>query len=126
MEKNYLINQENGITCVRFTQKPTHADLQQAVDDIAENHPYEFRLWDLSDVHFDLSMEEIQAIADYGKRRFTKPNKAAFVAPQDLSYGVMRAFEVYRKQDHADARVFRTRQEALEWLDKNRKTKTSG
>ena len=122
MAKIYLINHENGITCVRFIQKPSYADLQRAVDDLAENYPYEFRLWDLSDVLFDLSMEDIQAIADYGKRRFTKPNKAAFVAPQDLSYGVMRAFEVYRKQDHADARVFRTREEALEWLNKKRKS----
>ena len=118
--RTYRIEFENGITCIRFTANPTYADVQQAIDDLAKNQAYEFRLWDFSDIAFDWSMNEIQNIADYGKEKFTKPNKAALVAPKDLAYGLMRAFEVYRKQEHAHARVFRTRQEALAWLEKQR------
>jgi hypothetical protein len=116
----YQIEFENGITSIRFTKNPAYADLQKAIDDLANNHAYEFRLWDFSEIAFDLSMNEIQNIAEYGKEKFTKPNNAAIVAPQDLAYGVLRAFEVYRKQEHAHARVFRTRQEALAWLEKQR------
>ena len=117
MGTDYTIEYVNGITEIRFSQAPSYADARAAIDDIAANFPYEKRLWDFSNVAFDFTMDELYSIAEYGKLTFTQANKAAIVAPQDLAYGEMRAFEVYREQaGHATARVFRTRAEALVWL----------
>ena len=117
MASIYSIDHIDGITEVRFSRAPSYADTRAAIDDIIANYPYDRRLWDLSHIDFDFTMDELRSIAEYGKLVFTQPSKAAFVAPQDLAYGELRAFEVYREQtDHAAARVFRTRAEALAWL----------
>jgi hypothetical protein len=64
-----------------------------------------------------LRLDETQTIAECGKMRFVRPNRAAFVVSDDLSFGLVRAFEVYREQKGlSTARVFRTRTAALEWL----------
>jgi len=64
-------------------------------------------------------MEEIQKISAYGKSKFTKPNKLAVVASDNLAYGEMRALMAYRAQPELSAaQVFRTEQDALEWLRK--------
>ena len=113
----HSIETEDGITRIRFSRRPTYEECRAAVDDLADNYPYERRLWDFSGINFDLTQEEIRSIAHYGKVRFSKPNRAAIVAPNDLAYGEMRAFEVYRRQEgHAVARVFRTESEAVQWL----------
>ena len=113
----YSITYENGITQIKFTRKPTYSELQIIVDDIAENFSYRKRLWDLSNIYFDLTIQEIQDIARYGKKKFIRPNSMAIIAPQDLAFGTLRAFEVYRTREHAMARVFRTEEEAVAWLE---------
>ena len=82
MAAKHSIEHDNGITSISFSQKPSYAELQRAIDGIVEKYPYEYRLWDLSNIYVDLSMKEILDIADYGKDKFAKPNKAAFVAPR--------------------------------------------
>ena len=42
------------------------------------------------------------------------------IAPQDIAYSLLRAFEVYREHENEVDRVFRNKQEALEWLEKQR------
>lgn len=117
MSKNYLIEHENGITKIKFYSKPTYNEAKDAIDDIAENFPYEKRLWDLNNVDFDFSTDEIIKIAAYGKSKFLKPNRIALIASDDLVYGEMRQFMVYREEESkADARVFRTEEEAINWL----------
>jgi hypothetical protein len=119
MRKKYTIQHIDGITEIRCDQAPTYNNARAIIDDIAANFPYEKRLWDFSNVDFDFTMEELRSIAEYGKMVFTQPNKVALVATKDLVFGELRAFEVYRDQvEHATARVFRTRQEALAWLKK--------
>ena len=118
MSKNYSIEYINGITRVQFSSKPSYSEVKTIVDDIAENFPYEKRLWDLSNIKFNFTMDEIKAIAAYGKTKFLKPNKLAIIAPDDLAYAEVRVFEVYREQEeHAVARAFRAEKEALEWLN---------
>ena len=64
-------------------------------------------------------MTEIKAIAEYGKSKFIKPNKIALIAPDDLAYGNMRQFIVYREQEeHSVACVFKNEREAILWLNK--------
>lgn len=117
MSNNYSIEFVNGITRIQFFNKPSYSETQAVIDDIAENFPYEKRLWDLSNIKFNFTMNEIKAISSYGKSKFLKPNKLAIIAPDDLAYAEMRVFEVYREQEeHAVARAFRAEKEAIEWL----------
>lgn len=111
------ISVEDGITVIKFLAKPTYQDLVNIIDDIIENYPYERRLWDLSEINFDLSLSEIQQIADYGKQKFIKPNKLALFATQNLVFGEMKQFEAYREEEnHALPKVFRSKTEAMDWL----------
>ena len=81
--------------------------------------PYQKRLWDLSNIKLDLKIYEIDDIAEYGKTLFIKPGKLAIIAPDDNAYNEMRIFEAFRTlQGHTKARVYRSRSEALEWLNK--------
>ncbi len=64
MSKNYTIEHVNGITRIQFSKNPEYNEVQTVIDDIAENFPYVKRLWDFSNIKFDLSVDEIKAIAE--------------------------------------------------------------
>lgn len=122
MIENCKITVNDGITCIQFGVAPTYQEALRVIDELADKYPYEYRLWDFSNLQFDFSMTEIRDIAEYGKRKFRKQNRLAMVAPDDLAYGELRAFEVYREEDgHATARVFRTIEEATDWLAEHRR-----
>jgi hypothetical protein len=121
--KNYTIKQVNGITIIAFSQPPTFDEAKEVIDKLANDNSYHLRLWDFSNAVFNFTMDEIKSIAVYGKSKFLEKNRLALVAPQDLAYGLLRAFEVYREQDahFSVPRVFRNRQEAMEWLEEQKK-----
>lgn len=118
MSKAYIISHSEGITKIKFLVPPTLRQIESIIDEIVENYPYEKRLWDLSAIKFNLSTAEIQSISEYGKRKFTKPNKLAIFAVDDLAFGEMRQFEFYREeQGKAIPRAFRNEQQAIDWLN---------
>ena len=116
MSKIYNIKHEDGITFIELSRRPVYEELVEIIDDIADNYPYELRLWDLSVVGLALDNNEIQNIAQHGKKRFTRPSRMAIVAKQDLAYGISRVFEVYREEIGSSAKVFRDMNEAIAWL----------
>lgn len=118
MSDTYIINHSEGITEIKFLVPPSLALAKSIIDDIVENYPYEKRLWDLSEIKFNFTLAEIQQISEYGKLKFTKPNKLAIYAIDDLAFGEMRQFMVYREEEgKALPRAFRNKQEAIEWLN---------
>lgn len=117
MSKIYNIEHVDGITYIGFTRRPVYDELVEIINDIAENYPYELRLWDLSVVGLSLDNNEIQNIAQHGKKRFTRPSRMAIVAKQDLAYGISRVFEVYRQEIGSGAKVFREMDDAIDWLN---------
>lgn len=118
MSKTHLISYENGITKIKFLVSPSFEQVKLIIDEIAEKHPYEKRLWDMSEIKFDFTADEIQKISDYGKSKFTNPNRLAIYALDDLAYGEMRQFEVYREEEGKSiSGVFRNEQDAIDWLN---------
>lgn len=118
MSETHTITHINGITKIKFLVSPSFEQVQSMIDEIAANYPYEKRLWDLSEIKFNFTTEEIQNIAAYGILKFTKPNKLAVYAIDDLAFGEMRQFEVYREEEGKSLpRVFRDEQDAIEWLN---------
>ena len=117
MKDCLTIEEAGGITSIQFLKKPTYLECLEAVDYVAANCNYKKKLWDFSVSNFDFSRDEIVSIADYGKRTFTEANVMAIVAPTDLAFGQSRQFAVHRDEErHSHARVFRTKPEALAWL----------
>ena len=121
MSKKYKIEKVNDIAIISFSSAPTFDDAIDVIDNLKDNSIYHLRLWDFSKILFDFNTEEIQQIASYGKLRFTEKNRIALVAPQDISFGILRMFEAYRDQNtFSVARVFRTKDEALKWLEEQK------
>ena len=118
MPKIHTIAYKDGITKIKFLTKPSYEQVKSIIDEIVENYPYERKLWDLSEINFDFSTTEIHMISEYGKLKFTKPNKIAIYALDDLAFGEMRQFGIYREEEgKAISRVFRNEHEAIEWLN---------
>lgn len=105
-----------GVTRIKFGEHPTYAELEATIEAIVEL-PYERRLWDFSAIAFDLDMTLVRRIAEFGKSKLTRPSLIAVVAPQDLAYGELRAFAVYRETSRDRIRVFRTVEEAEAWFE---------
>ena len=116
MARLYSIETLQGITTVRFSAAPGVDALQNAIDDLANHHQSDLRLWDFSDSGLSLSNSQLEKLAEYGKRRFTKPSRVAIVAPEDFTFGLSRIYEVYREEDKLQFKVFRTELEARQWL----------
>ena len=117
MSNDYTISHENGITKVKFFIQPTVDLAKQIIDEIVDKYPYDKRLWDISNIEFDFTLAEIKIIAEYGKLKFINPSKIALLAVDDLAFGEMRQFGVYREEDKVHTRVFRNQQEAIDWLN---------
>lgn len=117
MDNEYLIEHVDGITRIEFSKNPRYSDAQDVIDEIADNFPYEQRLWGFSKIRFDFTVEEIKSITNYGKSKFSKANKLAIVAPDNWAYIELHIFQTHRRQkDLSETRVFRTVPEAENWL----------
>jgi len=118
MDKTYIITHTDGITTIKFLIEPSFEMVKTIINELVENYPYEKRLWDMSEIKFDFTTAEIKMIAEYGKKKFTKPNRLAIYATNDLSFGEMRQFEVYRVEENKSLpKVFRDEKSAIEWLN---------
>jgi len=115
MAKNYFIEISDGITSITFTMNPELTEIIDAINEAFKTDQTHLRLWDLS-AGLDLTNEQLKEIAEYAKIKWHTPSKVALVAPNDLSYGLLRMFEVYRGEEQHKIMVYRSKQEALKWL----------
>ena len=116
MNKKYSISKVGDITIVRYISKPKPEDLRMSIDEAAAISSSGLRLWDFSHDGWDLTTGQLQKLAGYAKNKFISPSKVALVANKDLSFGVSRIYEAFRKQEGLEIEVFRTEKEALNWL----------
>ena len=116
MAEVYTIESFDGITAIRFSKAPSTEVFRNAVDDVADDNPTTLRLWDLTCGGFTQSADQLKELAAYGKSKPFPPSKVALLAPEDLAFGLSRAFEVYREDDVSEHMVFRTEEEARIWL----------
>jgi len=118
MLETYVITENDGITTIKFLENPSFDIVKLIIDELAKNHSYEKRLWDMSEINFDFTTQEIKDIAAYGKQKFSNKNKMAIYTLTDLSFGEMRQFEIYREEKNkASSAVFRDKNSAIDWLN---------
>lgn len=116
MADSYTIDTTDGITTVRFSRQPGTDDIRKAIDDIVERSPNNRRLWDFTGSGLNLSTEQLQQLADYGKSRLHENSRIALVVSGNLAFGLSKMFEVYREGELVTPRVFRSVEEGRTWL----------
>ena len=111
-----------GLTEYLCTGVVDRAEITDAVDAFYADTPTLNVLWDLAEANISaLSAADIQMVAEHTAARAHSrtEGKTALVAPKDIGFGLSRMFQVFADlADHeGDVKVFRTRDEAMEWLD---------
>ena len=60
--------------------------------------------------------KHVQRVVGYEKSASLFRGKAAIIAPQDLTFGILRIYAAYRDEDQAELGVFCRRKAAIDWL----------
>ena len=115
MNDGYSITSSDGIAIIRFLRELSLEEILDLVDIVADTCTGNRRLWDISR-NFSLDSEGIRQLADRGKQRWTEPARVAFLAENDLAFGLVKIFEVFRNTGEYQTLVFRDEEEALAWL----------
>jgi hypothetical protein len=118
MQDTYQITVDGEITYIKFHQPLTPEIARVVIDDVAENHPYEKRLWDFSSVDFVLTQDELIEISQYSREKFIKPSKLAIFAKSDFIFAEARQYGAYRGDENSNFCAFRDFDKAIEWLKK--------
>ena len=115
MGKSYQVYVEDGITICRFSEVAEHAALEKAIKEALELDETGLRLWVFAK-GTNISTGELKGLIALSDGRQRKPSKAAFVATDDLTFGLARMQASYREGERLSSRVFRDEAEALAWL----------
>jgi hypothetical protein len=103
------------VLLVRFHERDV-GNLPIAVDAAGQLPDRPLRLWDLRGLGFDLSTPALRSLAERARSQPHPPRRFAVVVETDLAFGLVRMFGVFREQEGIAQSVFRTLEEALEWL----------
>lgn len=78
-------------------------------------------IWDLRDAEVDMQAEAPRELAHFvlENQPDPPPPRVAFVAPDDLVFGMSRMFEAYREDPATEFKVFRDLEEALQWAQRD-------
>lgn len=76
------------------------------------------QIWDFREVErIEISTEAVRQLAR--SRSYAEGARRALVAPRDAAYGLARMFQALHDTAPEDVGVFRTLEEALEWLGRD-------
>ncbi len=118
MPVEYEIDKRHGIVYTRASGELSDEEAfahQRRLKKDPDFDPTARQLLDFSSVtHFRISPEAIRTLAS--KDPWTAGARRAFVAPQDLSFGMARMHQVWMADDSKSISVFRNLSEARQWL----------
>ena len=109
------ITRIDEIMKIKFSYKPSREDMLLGLDVTAEKFPALLRMWVFAD-GISLSSQELQTVSEHAKTLFPPNSKLALVSPTDLGFGLSRIYNVYREDGATNVMVFRSEEEAEEWL----------
>ena len=126
MRQSYQISVFDGITSIKMFGPFNPGSIIELMEDIAENYPADFKLYLLQSAQFDLKQEDLRKLAEAAKQIFSPHQMAAFVTNNDLIYGELRQFEVFRNPgDEIITGVFRDEIEAESWLNAKKRDRVA-
>lgn len=118
MKATFDIFEKDGILHISIQGDPTVSHIKQALDQTRGETGYSnlSRLWDFRKSSFNFTADELEEIASHASSADLDPARVAMLVSHDLSYGVSRIYEAYRKSAVTDVKVFRDEAEARKWL----------
>ncbi len=117
-----LRNQDQDLTTLVVTGAVSEAEMYEALEGFYRQKPTVFLLWDMSQADLahvtpDMLQRFIRRGAQLGAAR--RGGRTAVIAPGELQYGLSRMSEMFFELEDTpfSFRVFRSRHEALLWLN---------
>ncbi len=115
--ESYVVRQQDGVTIVRPTQIPSFEETTRMIEYIGRKNIYHRRLWDFSNIPFPFTLDEMREMAATGRASMHEKNRFAVVVTDEIGFGTMRAFSVYRQQTGlAEVYVSNSFDDAMQWL----------
>jgi hypothetical protein len=119
MPADFYIEPDLGMVFSKATGLFTFADAVDHMDRLTANPDFRPEFNQLIDFReasgTTLSSDDVRTLAQ--RQIFSNGSRRAFVAPEDLEFGLSRVFGTYREfQGEPGIRVFRDMKEALSWL----------
>lgn len=118
MPTQFTITYEKEVAIIKIIGEPTLQDFRDIFEKLSLDgkFAYSCRLWDLRECLLTLSSQDMQRIADRGKRAEANHAKVAILATHDITFGVSRMHQVFRESELTEVSVFRHEAEAMVWL----------
>ncbi len=117
------IESESGIVIHDVEGKTTISDFIAAFERLTENPDYRLNynvIWNLTTADLDsLTGADIQLLSKGIKERMKdrEPGyKVAFVAGEDLEFGLSNMYKVYSEEMPLEIKIFRRFEDAVEWV----------
>ena len=115
MNPGYAIEERGDVMVITLTRSLSKAEIFSIIDAIAELGSPTKRLWLLGS-HVRLTPEEMSDIGEYGREKIEGPSKVAYVADDDLTFGLTNIQAAYRNVGGFEDQLFRDEESALAWL----------
>jgi hypothetical protein len=118
MSINYTVNTRQRIIITSASGDISLSDMQEHMQTV-QNHPeiqpdYN-HIFDLRKAgNFEITTSDVKQLAEFSY--FNEQSKRAIVASSDLFYGMSRMYEIFKKDASVNVRVFRTYEEAKQWV----------
>ncbi len=115
MDPGYSIEDRGDVTLIRLHRTLRKQEILAIIDVIATMGKREKRLW-LLGKHLRLTPEEMSEIGDYGREKIRGPSRVAYVADDDVTFGLTNIQAAYRNVGGFEDQLFRDEESALAWL----------
>ena len=121
MPIHFYIDETKKLTIFKPIDVLQYDEVISAVKSFYEGQPTENVLWDLTDItRIQLTSEQVETIASFSLRSDgTRPKgKTAFVATEDVAFGLSRMFGTLSevKEVPIQVSIFRSMEKAYQWL----------
>ena len=121
MPINSHIDETKKLTVFKVKGELLYDEAISVVKSFYEGQPTENVLWDLSDItEIHITSEQVESIENLIQRfkSARSKGKTAFVAPNDLVYGLSRMFNTFGEISGSPFQrwAFRSMEEAYQWL----------
>ncbi len=115
MRRGFSIEDRGDVTVIRFLRTVSKQEIFEIIDVIATRGQCNKRLWLLGE-YLRLSAEEMAEIGEYGRTTIAGPGRVAYVADDDLTFGLTSIHAAYRKTGGYEDQLFRDEASAMAWL----------
>lgn len=99
MSSNFVVEEQDGITTIRLARQLSLEELLRVLDDVTKLGTSNRRIWDATR-HFNFTADEVRSIANHGRILWPSAARVGYVAEDDLTFGLVRMFEVFREQEN--------------------------